>query len=82
MNTKPQTAAAIPCELIMHPTEARYIDEHQRLFQGCPTLAITRGGIYLGWYSGGDREPHMDNFNLLVIPSDRQRWVQALDIQL
>lgn len=97
-NRKPQTAAAIPCELIMHPTEARYVDEHQRLFQGCPTIAITRGGrIYLGWYSGGDREPHMDNFNLLVrsddlgktwsrpllvIPSDRQRWVQALDIQL
>ena len=98
MNRKPETAATIPCELITHPTEARYTDEHLRRFQGCPTLAITRGGrIYMGWYAGGTGEPHMDNFNLLVrsddlgetwskpllvIPSDRERWVHALDIQL
>lgn len=98
MNRKPETAKEIPCELILHPTDPRYTDEHLRRFQGCPTLAVTPGGrIYMGWYAGGDREPHMDNFNLLmfsddggetwsgpllVIPSDRERWVHALDIQL
>lgn len=82
----------------MYPTDVKYCDESIRLFQGCPTLAITRGGrIFLGWYSGGTREPHIDNFNLLicsddggktwsrpvlVIPGSRERCVQALDIQL
>ena len=87
-----------PCEILMYPTDVKYCDESIRLFQGCPTLAITRGGrIFLGWYSGGTREPHIDNFNLLicsddggktwsrpvlVIPGSRERCVQALDIQL
>ncbi len=86
-----------PCELLYRPTDEKYA-EHIREFQGCPTLAITRGGrIYLGWYAGGDREPHMENYNLLVysddggksfsspllvIPSDKARCVHALDIQL
>lgn len=98
MDRIPETAATRPCPMLLHPTQARYTDVHLRRFQGCPTLAITRGGrMYMGWYAGGDCEPHMDNFNLLVrsddlgktwsdpilvIPSDRERWVHALDIQL
>ena len=98
MEAKIQTANQIACNLIFHPTDPKYTDEHIRQFQGCPTIAITKGGrIYLAWYSGGTTEPHMDNFNLLiysdddgktwskpllVIPSNRERWVHALDIQL
>jgi len=83
--------------VLYRPDDPRY-DEHIREFQGCPTIAVTRGGrIYMGWYSGGWKEPHIDNYNLLVysddqgkhfskplivIPSDRERMVHALDIQL
>jgi len=90
-------ASKYPCEILYRPTDPKY-DESIRLFQGCPTLAVTRGGrIYLGWYAGGTKEPHMDNYNLLVysddegktwsspllvIPSSYEMSVHALDIQL
>ncbi len=86
-----------PCQVLMYPTDPQY-DEGIRHFQGCPTVAVTRGGrVWAGWYSGGTREPHMENYNLLtysdnggkhfepavlVIPSSKERFVQALDIQL
>lgn len=86
------------CELILYPQDNKYINESTREFQGCPTIAVTKNGrIFLGWYSGGRREPHMDNFNLvvysdddgktwtkpvLVIPSSYENCVQALDIQM
>ena len=55
------------CELIVYPQEEKYINESVRNFQGCPTSAVTKKGrIFLGWYSVGRREPHMDNFNLVV----------------
>ncbi|MBQ8815641.1 MAG: exo-alpha-sialidase [Lachnospiraceae bacterium] len=85
------------CEMLVNPTDAKYA-ENIRKFQGCPTIAITRNGrIYMGWYSGGTREPHIENYNLvvysddfgvswsnpvLIIPSNKERLVQALDIQL
>ena len=93
MATVTETAALSPCELIMKPTDPKYTDVTIRQFQGCPTIAATRGGrLYVGWYSGGVREPHIDNFNLLVysddygkswsepllvIPSSRERLVHA-----
>lgn len=86
-----------PCKVLYRPQDEKYA-ENIRNFQGCPTIAITRGGrIYLGWYSGGVREPDMENYNLLiysddggktfagpllVIPSEIERNVHALDIQL
>ena len=86
------------CELIIYPQGEKYINESIRNFQGCPTIAVTKKGrIFLGWYSGGTKEPHMENFNLLiysddggktfskpvlVIPSCKERCVHALDIQL
>ena len=91
-------AESRPCPQIFYPDDPFYIDEHTRRFQGCPTIAVTRGGrIFLGWYAGGWREPHMENFNLLVysdddgktwsqpvfvIPSSKPRCVHANDIQL
>lgn len=90
-------ANKIACDLLFYPKDEKY-SESIRKFQGCPTIAITKGGrIFLGWYSGGTREPHMDNYNLLiysddkgktwsepvlVIPSSKENFIHALDIQL
>ena len=64
-------ADKVACDLIMYPTDKKYTDEHIREFQGCPTIAATKGGrLYLGWYAGGTREPHMDNFNLVIFSDD------------
>ena len=42
-----------------------------RLYQGCPTIACTKGGkIYAGWYSGGSKEPSLLNYNLLTVSGD------------
>ena len=88
--------AKTPCGMLYRPKNEKYA-ESIRAFQGCPTLSVTRGGrIYLGWYAGGAREPDMENYNLLVysddngetfsaplliIPSEPERGVHALDIQ-
>ena len=85
------------CDVLYKPKSSKYL-ESIRMFQGCPTLAVTKGGrIYMGWYAGGLREPHMNNYNLLiysddkgatwsepllVIPSSYENSVHALDIQL
>ena len=89
--------AKTPCKVIYKPTDPVY-DEKIRRFQGCPTVAVTKKGrIFAGWYSGGTKEPHIENYNVLVysdddgktftkpyivIPSDAERLVHALDIQL
>ncbi len=85
------------CEILHNPKSTKF-SEDIRIFQGCPTVAITKGGrIYAGWYAGGLREPHMDNYNILVysddlgkswsepiivIPSNYEKKIHALDIQL
>lgn len=89
--------AKSPCKILYRPENDTY-EEKKRLFQGCPTIAVTEHGrIYLGWYSGGTGEPRLENYNLLtysddggktfcspliIIPSDKEHFVQALDIQL
>ncbi len=90
-------AKSIACAVLYRPTNICY-DEKIRRFQGCPTVAVTpKGRIYLAWYAGGICEPHMDNYNLLVysddegrswsspllvIPSSKEHFIHALDIQL
>lgn len=97
MTKRSYYANKIACPLLYRPKDSRFAEDI-RNFQGCPTLAVTRGGrIYLAWYSGGIREPHIDNYNLviysddkgatwsepiLVIPSSRELWIHALDIEL
>ena len=82
---------------LLYPKDKRF-SEAVRQFQGCPTIAVTKKGrVFLGWYSGGTREPHIDNYNLLicsndggnswsfpclVIESSREKCIHALDIQL
>lgn len=90
-------AKKISCDLLFNPCDEKY-SEKIREFQGCPTIAITKGGrIFMGWYSGGICEPHMDNYNLLIysddkggtwsepimiIPSNKEKRIHSLDIQL
>ncbi len=90
-------ARTVPCDILYRPTDERFA-EPIRQYQGCPTIAVSPGGrIFLGWYSGGTTEPHIDNYNLLiysddegktwsppllVIPSSREKQIHALDIQL
>ena len=85
------------CDILYKPRDTKYL-ESIREFQGCPTVAVTAGGrIYAGWYAGGTREPHMNNYNLLVysdddgktwsdplivIPSNYEKNIHALDIQI
>lgn len=89
--------ARTACRVQYRPTDQKYAESIRR-FQGCPTVATTRGGrIFVGWYAGGSCEPHIENYNylvysddggatfgdpLLVIESERERGVHALDIQL
>ncbi len=90
-------ADKVACNVLCDP-KSTHFHEDIRIFQGCPTIAVSKGGrIFLGWYAGGLREPHMNNFNLLVtsddggqtwskpvlvIPSSYEFQIQALDIQL
>lgn len=90
-------ASKIPCDFIINPKDEKYC-EYIRKFQGCPTIAVTKGGrIFLGWYSGGTQEPDMENYNLLVysddlgktwsepvlvIPSSKELFIHCIDIQL
>lgn len=94
MNTN---ANKISCDILYYPKDERFA-ESKRHFQGCPTIAVTKKGrIFMGWYAGGIREPHMDNYSLLIysddngktwsepviiIPSSREHFIHSLDIQL
>lgn len=85
------------CAILYRPDDKSFAEDI-RQFQGCPTIALTKGGrIYVAWYAGGTREPHMDNYNiivysdddgaswsepLLVIPSSKELMIHALDVQL
>lgn len=90
-------ADKVSVDVITYPDNPEF-DENIRQFQGCPTIAATKNGrIFAGWYSGGNTEPDIKNYNILVysddrgktwtkpvliIPSDRKKLIHALDIQL
>ena len=45
--------------------------EDKRAWQGCPTIARTKGGrLFAGWYTGGMFEPCIRNYNVLVSSDD------------
>ena len=85
------------CGLLFPPHDEKY-SQKIRMFQGCPTIAVTKGGrIFLGWYGGGTTEPHMDNYCILtysddngktwsepimIIPGSYEKLIHSLDIQL
>ena len=46
-------------------------DESARAWQGCPSVAVTKGGrVFAAWYTGGAFEPCINNYNLLVKSDD------------
>ena len=47
------------------------VGEAHRAWQGCPTVAITRGGrLFSGWLTGGLFEPCIHNYNVLIMSDD------------
>ena len=47
------------------------VSEELRAWQGCPTIARTKGGrLFAGWYTGGLLEPWIDNYNVLIQSDD------------
>ena len=54
--------------------------EKYREWQGCPTIAITKGGrMFAGWYTGGAFEPCIDNFNVLIMSDDHgETWSKPI----
>ena len=45
--------------------------EKHRAWQGCPTIARTKGGrLFAGWYTGGMFEPCINNYNVLIRSDD------------
>jgi len=56
------------------PGEETY--EENRAWQGCPTIARTKGGrLFAGWYTGGLLEPCIDNYNVLIYSDDNgEKW--------
>ena len=83
--------------LRFHPTEHRF-QSAGRLYQGVPTLATTqKGRLFVGWCSGGNGEPRIENYDLLtysddggktwckypalIIESDKERMIHAFDLQ-
>jgi len=91
-----ETTLPVPCPFIQYDEKKH--GTSTRLWQGCPTIAVTKGGkLFAGWYSGGSREPSLLNYNLLVESKDGGlTWstpllvqegrpndnIQVLDIQL
>ena len=89
-----------------NPEEFPYIDltpnegvsEAHRAWQGCPTVAVTRGGrLFAGWLTGGAFEPCIDNYNVLVksddagkswsmpiltVGADKEKRERKIDIEL
>lgn len=56
------------------------VSEKYRAWQGCPTLASTRKGrLFAGWYTGGEYEPCILNYNVLVKSDDGgEHWSAPL----
>lgn len=72
-------AKSYPCPVLYNPASSKYW-ESVRVFQGPPTIAVTKGGrIFAGWYTGGPQEPHMRNYSILVYSDDGGRtWSRPL----
>ena len=82
--------------IVFNPGEE--VSEKYRAWQGCPTIARTRGGrLFAGWYTGGLLEPCIDNYNVLIqsddggdtwshpilaVYSDTEKRIRNIDIQL
>ena len=82
--------------IVWHPGEE--VSEKHRAWQGCPTIARTKGGrLFAGWLTGGMFEPCIDNHNILIysddngdtwsdpilaVYSDTEHKIRNIDVQL
>ena len=68
----------LPKYISLNPGEE--VLEKNRAWQGCPTIARTRGGrLFAGWYTGGMFEPCMDNYNVLIQSDDNgENWTKPI----
>ena len=58
-----------PKYVVFNPGEE--VHEKNRAWQGCPTVARTKGGrLFAGWYTGGLFEPCIHNYNVLIQSDD------------
>ena len=64
----------IPKYISLNPGEE--VLEKHRAWQGCPTIARTKGGrLFAGWYTGGMFEPCINNYNVLIQSDDNgETW--------
>ena len=64
----------MPNYIVMNPGDE--VLEKYRAWQGCPTIARTKGGrLFAGWYTGGLLEPCIHNYNVLVQSDDNgETW--------
>lgn len=47
------------------------VGEEHRAWQGCPSVAVTKGGrLFAAWYTGGAFEPCIENYNIVVMSDD------------
>ena len=59
----------MPKYVDLYPGEE--VSEKHRAWQGCPTVARTKGGrLFAGWYTGGMFEPCIHNYNVLIQSDD------------
>lgn len=59
----------MPKYIVMNPGDE--VSEKHRAWQGCPTIARTKGGrLFAGWYTGGLFEPCIHNYNVLIQSDD------------
>lgn len=66
----------------MEPMQIQYVqgervERKNRRWQGCPALACTGNRIWVASYTGGDREPHPENYCALLYSDDGEHWIDA-----
>ncbi len=66
----------MPKYIVVNPSDE--VTEKHRAWQGCPTIARTKGGrLFAGWYTGGMFEPCIDNYNVLIQSDDNGKTWSA-----
>ena len=74
------------------------LDEENRAWQGCPSVAVTKKGrLFAAWYTGGAFEPCIYNYNVLVksddggeswsrpiltVGTDTENFMRKIDVEL
>ena len=66
----PPVPSMKPARITVMPKDEKY-KEQNRLWQGCPSVEVTKGGrIWVTWFTGGPKEPHPDTYPLLAYSDD------------